>query len=767
MNREPDHGVTESRVATTQRDVIVDFESAPGEGGGGEGLFSPRSLIAALRRRWLLCLAIGLPLGVASGLAAWQLVPAPFVATAEILIKARLDKILPGSRDDRGQFKTYKQTQIRHLTSDFVINTALRDLHARPTIREREFPREWLQRELQIGVRGTEFITASLAGENPDDLAAIVNAVTKAYIEEVVEKEKRLRQNRIVDLQKVRGDLEAQIDRQTDLLRQLAANAKAATIQQAENRQQALLEIAVAIRKEHAQLNIELIRQRVALEAREMLAEGASSARPEIPGRYLESLLASEPRYTAALTELEAAKIAYERQESITVKGHRGAAGRLLVEKERAVENAEAEVARVREETLPLLEMQLEQSQESAEQLTAVELRRTIRELEAQVAVLAEEMKKYESRADSTPTETFELAQQSKKLEETESLFSKVSAEISRLKIEAQAPVGVEVFQEAQPPRTRDFSKRNKLAGMGGLAVLGLVTGCVALIDVMSRKVSSSTDLSEAVPLPVIGNIPLLPQAIRSKRRSKRSPAKAAFWRNALTESVDSARTMLIQQMRQRDARSLVIASAVSGEGKTTVASHLAASLARSGRKIVLVDGDVRRSMLHSVFGVAESPGVSEWIRGEATVDEILHPTDPPTLSIIPAGHTTRDVIEAMARDALGPLVGELLERFDYVLFDSAPLLPVTDGLLIAQHTGGVVMVACRDRTRAAKYAQACRSVSMLGVPILGAISIGLEGPSSGYAYRYIYGSGQGLRGPGGSDSYVTSPRRSTWSVPG
>src|SRR5205085_10752200 len=108
-------------------------------------------------------------------------------------------------------------------------------------------------------------------------------------------------------------------------------------------------------------------------------------------------------------------------------------------------------------------------------------------------------------------------------------------------------------------------------------------------------------------------------------------------------ESIDALRTLLLHEANTRSTRVVMVTSATAGEGKTTLASHLATSLARSGRKTLLLDGDLRRPTIHELFELPMQPGFSEILLGEIEVTEACQETNLDTLFVIPAGQWDRE----------------------------------------------------------------------------------------------------------------------------
>ena len=159
---------------------------------------------------------------------------------------------------------------------------------------------------------------------------------------------------------------------------------------------------------------------------------------------------------------------------------------------------------------------------------------------------------------------------------------------------------------------------KRKLMATGGAAggVLALVLLAFSWFEFQSRKVHSPEEVVQGLGLRLMGTVP------DHSRRGwlawlRPGEGNAAYSQSHLTESVDSARTMLLHAARVEKLQIVMITSALAGEGKTSLASHLAASLARTGRRTLLVDSDLRNPTLHRLFERSRAPGLSELLRGE------------------------------------------------------------------------------------------------------------------------------------------------------
>ncbi len=140
-------------------------------------------------------------------------------------------------------------------------------------------------------------------------------------------------------------------------------------------------------------------------------------------------------------------------------------------------------------------------------------------------------------------------------------------------------------------------------------------------------------------------------------------------------ESFDAIRTQLLRDDGAEAARVVMVTSATPGEGKTTVAGHLASSLARAGRKTLLIDGDLRRPGVHQLFELPMQPGFSEVLLGEVEAADAVQTTTQDGLSVLAAGQWDREVMQALARDGLEGIFEKLREEFDFIVVDSHPVL--------------------------------------------------------------------------------------------
>jgi capsular exopolysaccharide synthesis family protein len=178
-----------------------------------------------------------------------------------------------------------------------------------------------------------------------------------------------------------------------------------------------------------------------------------------------------------------------------------------------------------------------------------------------------------------------------------------------------------------------------------------------------------------------------------------------------------------------------MVTSAGDREGKTTVASHLAASLARSGRKTLLIDGDLRSPTVHSMFSAALDPGLCEMLRGEVELEAAIQPAQVDGLMLVAAGQCDYQAIAALSKEPLKHVLEKAREQFEFVVFDAAPVLAYADTLLMGTHVDAAVLSVRRDVSQLNKVYEARERMESVGIRVLGAVVNGITPASRRGAY--------------------------------
>jgi succinoglycan biosynthesis transport protein ExoP len=244
----------------------------------------------------------------------------------------------------------------------------------------------------------------------------------------------------------------------------------------------------------------------------------------------------------------------------------------------------------------------------------------------------------------------------------------------------------------------------------GGIALfLGIVVGLALafLWDALDTRVRSLDTLRNALPrLPVLGRLPTPARALRKRGGLVMLAAPTS----AETEPIRVLRANFEFSVREVGAKTVMFTSGVGGEGKSTTVANLAVALARGGRRVVLIDFDVRNPSLHRFFGVADTPGLIDVSLYDADIETALADVrlasadgheqqsrsarnEEGRLEVLPLGRTPRDPDHVRADVVVGQIVDQIRERADYILIDAGPLLPTGDAIALSAHVDAMVPV--------------------------------------------------------------------------
>lgn len=355
-----------------------------------------------------------------------------------------------------------------------------------------------------------------------------------------------------------------------------------------------------------------------------------------------------------------------------------------------------------------------------------------------------------------------------------------------------------QIVERAAAPEYRWYPSYRK--NLEKALVLGLFVGfgLVLLVDFLDRSVRTQEQVEKFLKLPALGVIPARGSGSGGaygygygygrKRKAAAAAAEAAAKggaaaldegaielvphtspRSVVTEAYRAFRTLLLLS-RAGGLKSVVITSAIPGEGKTTTALNLAVTLAQLGKRTILLDGDLHKPRLHAALKISNRRGLVSILAEGAKLEDVLQATPVPNLWVVPAGPITPNPSGLLASDAMEELMREILAAFDYVVFDSPPVQPVADALLLGASTDGVVLTVKGGKTSREVVAKAKLKLQRANVRILGVLinnlkiggkAFGGYGPYAKYEYGYGYGYGEGReadRPPSGEFPAMTPP---------
>jgi succinoglycan biosynthesis transport protein ExoP len=285
---------------------------------------------------------------------------------------------------------------------------------------------------------------------------------------------------------------------------------------------------------------------------------------------------------------------------------------------------------------------------------------------------------------------------------------------------------------------------------LGLVAGTGLGVGIAFLLEYMDYTVRTPEELDTVYGLSTLGVIGAFREA--NNRGGNPTDLMALHYpRSPVVEAFRALRTNL-QFARPGDPiRSLLVTSAGPSEGKTSVSANLALILAQAGKRVILVDADLRRPRVHRLFDLPSQPGLTGLIVDpDGGVEGYLQPTEEENLWVLPCGELPRNPAELLGSARAAEVMAELTEHADMVIYDSPPAATVTDAVVLGSRVDGVVQVVQAGGPRRDLVLRAKGLLEKVGAPLLGPVLNQVDAGDMGYyAYYYYYGSEHGDDGQG------------------
>ncbi len=712
---------------------------AAAQAGSSAGGLNIIGVLKGVRRRWFLALSLGLLFGVTAAAAAWILFPpSKYVARTRLQVQPTQALLFADAHRGSG-FTDFQRHHSALVKSRLVLNGALNEPKVKelPIIRRELEPVDWLEREVKVDFNiSPNIMQISMTGDEPDQMVTLVNAIREVYVREIVNKEMNDRVKHLDTLKDYYGRYQNQVSEKRTTLKKLAEELGVTSSATAALRETLTEERLARAWRKLLDTQDELKALRASVSAQ---IDREKQAKPiQIPDSEIDRALAANESVRQQMDAVAKAEASYKAARSTTNDEN----AKFLDKPRSRVADAKEKLEEIKKELRPNVSKELQAGSGKQLQMSAAETQRQIdvyQQLETSMKDELDDLVKQTERLKRRSIDSLDMEFLKNEIGQAEALLTKIGHTKEALQIELPTPSGVQNLEEGVASRNQDDKKRLMATGVAGLAAFGLVVCCIGWLEFRARRIDTVDEVTSNLGMRIVGAIPGMPSR-NWKSWVTNGDARNHYWRRLLTESVDAARTMLLHSAQADSLKVVMICSAVGGEGKTSLASHLSASLARAGRKTLLIDGDIRKPSLHKLFEAAHAPGISEYLRGEADLGSILQQTSVNGLHLIAAGQGDSIAVQALARDPIRNLLKSVREEFDFVLVDTSPVLPVADALLIAQHVDGVLFSILRDVSRFPKVYAAYQRLASLGTRILGAVVNGTRSESYGSDYYYYAG---------------------------
>jgi capsular exopolysaccharide synthesis family protein len=315
---------------------------------------------------------------------------------------------------------------------------------------------------------------------------------------------------------------------------------------------------------------------------------------------------------------------------------------------------------------------------------------------------------------------------------------SSLTAAVEQIETRDQdvSPVQLTRVQDALPASAPVSPNVPLNLALGALVGLALGIGVAVLRAVLDNRVRNARDIEALTDRPMIGAIPFDPKA------KERPLILEADPHNTRSEAFRALRTNL-QFLEMDGGHSFVITSSLPSEGKSTTSLNLALALADAGKRVALLDCDLRKPKVAEYLGIEGGAGLTDVLIGRARVADVMFPWGKRPLYVLPAGKIPPNPSELLGSKQMGQLLDALAKEFDVVLCDAPPLLPVTDAAILARSTSGAIVIVAAGKTTTGQLGGALDALDTVGAKVAGVAMtmVPTRGPDAyGYGYGYGYG---------------------------
>ena len=539
------------------------------------------------------------------------------------------------------------------------------------------------------------FLALELRGTNPVLISNILNAVTQRYVEVAAQ----LKREKLTELTKILEDQLTSAQQNLDAAETALERFRTRTITLPSDRAAgpgATAETRDPVRASFFEMQVErdqLRRDRDALER--LLAQGGGKA--ELPTEALSVIVSvtHAPELSNALKELS--------DKQAQLRAYRYHYSEAYPPLQRLV----AEIAELQQRTIPTLARAL------ASQLAARES-----ELGRQVDAASNDLRQI-------PGRTIEEARLHRNAQLKEQTFTALQERYDQARLAAEATVpDVRVLDPAIVPQRPAKNTVPRLLLMGLLAGLGLGMAGAIILDRADTRVRYPEQVSRDLGVPILGAVPHL----RTKE-----PAE-------VVEALRGLRLNLIHAYGPAGPLLVTVTSPGPSDGKSFLSANLALAFADGGHRTLLVDGDIRRGVLHRRFKANRQPGLVDFLLGEVGQDQIVQATPYPRLSVIGCGTRTQRAPEVLGSPAMAKLLAELRGRYDVILVDSPPLTAGVDPFILGTVTGSLLLVLRTGHSHRDIAGAKLEVLDRLPVRLLGAVLNDVpRGAAYGYYAYYSY----------------------------
>ena len=690
--------------------------------------FNAQFVLFALARWWKVAGPVGVLLACGAAAIVHITFKPQYESVAWLRIYERKPVMAFVERDQDSRL--FVENQIAYMKSELVMAPLLSQpqIARIPEIAASSDPTSYLAKQVSVSSMGrSELFTIKYQSTSPENAQKVVNAVATQYFEMHNKRDK-------ANSESVIKKLDEELKRRKPDIEQLRKQLRFLTKEAAGKDPYAATKTPSAIAA-HPLAEIQAQMTEVEVQQELLKAEIAALEEAVDPvGGASDAAIDVRVNQNAAVQELNG--ILFSMRETLkgiekaSTKGQEDPKYKEQLEK---IESQEAALASLRDALREPARAELEASAANAFNERLAAMKSELAQLTLRWGILDRRYKTLLQDAELFSDETIQLEFARADLDRAESVYYLIAERMVKLQTEQGARPRVEWEQEAGLPRAPVNSATKKMM-MVALPAFLFPFALAVLWELLVRRVSDRHQLEEQSNLPVVGEVATLPvRSFSARGLMNRASGRGA---HMFEESVDGLRTCLILSEEMRDKKVIVIASATSQEGKTSIAAQMAVSIARATNELtLLVDGDMRSPDLHNVFDVPLEPGLSDVLERKSPLDDAIVTSWSNRMHVLPAGKLRVSPHKLLGNGVLENLLAELKLRYRYIIIDTPPVLAAAESLVLARAADATLLCAKRDFSRMEQVKAACQRLIASGARPVGTVLNGV--PPRAYAYHY------------------------------
>ncbi|MBM3301846.1 MAG: polysaccharide biosynthesis tyrosine autokinase, partial [Deltaproteobacteria bacterium] len=371
------------------------------------------------------------------------------------------------------------------------------------------------------------------------------------------------------------------------------------------------------------------------------------------------------------------------------------------------------------------------------------EVKSALVSLDAQGREAAKQIQGAEKFLETLPEAEKRLAELTRQARVYQDTFSFMLQKKGELQVTRAGQIG-DVWVAEKPYASGGFVKPRPLLNMMLAAIVGLVLGIglAFFFEYLDDSVKNADDIQTSVQFPVLGTVCRYSFSEDGLPPHHRYLPTQYDPKCQMAEAFRTVRSNLLFTGVDQLHRLILFTSPLPGDGKTTVAVNVAVSLSQLGKRVLLVDADLRKPMIHRIFRANPSPGIVNVLvqeKWEEALAEAIQATEMQHLYVLACGDVPPNPNEMLGSAKMGHLIDALARSYDFVLFDTSPLLAVSDAMVLAQRVRGVLIVARSGETSRTALKDAMNLFSRSQADILGVVLNGVDFRRERYYYRNYY----------------------------